>query len=307
VVARKRIPEPSLFSLVVKTLTNRKIGQKHSEDLDAVESYYPPKGIGAISDRFNELILANGGKVELNSDLQSIAIDRKMNSKKVVRYKCAGNEKTLECDYIVSTIPINNLYSYIPAPDKKKVEDDIAVLSYRSIILLYMSIEIEKLFDAPWIYFNERDDPGLIFNRMYEVGNFSQEMISNKKGVVCLEITCYKGDSIWNSSDEELFNSCIAYLGKNNFLNRRQVSGIFTKRVEIAYPVFKKGYQPRLLRILRHLTEELGILSVGRQGLFSYANIDHCIDMGLKTGLLFDSGDIGSYPNFFKMYSKYLS
>lgn len=298
-IARKRIPEPSLFSLIVRALSGIKHGKKHSEDPESVESYYPPKGIGVISDALKDRIVASGGAVDLGCKLTSV-VSNDGDGTKYIEYMHNGREKKLEWDHLISTIPINELFSVIGVPGSEKIVKDVEMLPYRSIILLYMFLSVEKVFDVPWIYFNEKNNPDLIFNRMYEIGNFSQDMIHEGKGVICLEITCYKGDELWKKNDEELFDICMNYLEKNKFVQRKDVREIMTKRLDVAYPVFRKGYHNHLLRTIEFLAKEGDIFCIGRQGLFSYANIDHCIDMGLRLDELFDST-----PNLNKFYDLY--
>ncbi len=303
VIARKRIPEPSLFSLVIRALGIAKHGKKHSEDPESVDSYYPPKGIGMIAEKLKERILASGGAVETGSGIVSISGENGR-GKKTVKYVKNGAPGTIEWDYLISTIAVNELFSVMDIPGAKNMAKDVSMLPYRSIVLLYMFLSIEKINDAPWIYFNEQANPGLIFNRMYEVGNFSREMIHEKNGVACLEITCCKGDELWKKSDKELFEICIKYLEKEKFLKRENVTNIITKRVDVAYPVFKKGYSLHLTNILNFLAERGDIFCVGRQGLFTYANIDHCIDMGLKVSGLFEPAP---HPEkHYDIYGEYL-
>ena len=303
-LARKRIPEPSMLSLVLRSVTGIKFGAKHSEDPEGVKSYYPPKGIGMIADRLRVGIVKNGGKVQLNCEIKSIEIGRGEGAEKVISYTSDGIDKKIKYDHLINTIPLDELYQLLLVPGKEKIGEPVQRLPYRSIILLYIFLDSEKLFDAPWVYFNERDNPDLIFNRIYEIGNFSPEMIHEKKGVVCLEITCYENDSMWKKSDKELFDICISYLEKNKLLERARVKDVLTRRIEVAYPVFRKGYLSDLSKVLNYLADECGILSIGRQGLFSYANVDHCIDMGLKAGKIFDGG-ILRYSNMFSIYQRY--
>jgi len=304
IVARKRIPEPSLFSLIVRSLTGIKFGVRHSEDPSLVESYYPPKGIGGISKKLAEKVEEYAGHVELNCDIKEIASDSSGNNR--ILYSAGECVKDIRWDYLVNTIPINNFTALLNAPGKDRITQDAQRLTYRSIILLYMFLSVDKVFDDPWIYFNESDNEDLIFNRLYEVGGFSTAMLHEGKGIICLEITCYKGDNIWNSSDKELYDKCINYLEKNKFLSRSKVVEILTKRIEVAYPVFRKGYHNRLLTVIKYFTEMGNIFSLGRQGLFSYANMDHCIDMGLRIESLIKDGKLDS-SSFLKNYYEFFS
>jgi protoporphyrinogen oxidase len=304
-VARKRIPEPSLFYLIVRSLTGIKFGPKHSEDPERIASYYPPRGIGMISDQLSEGIVKNGGRIELNCEIGAIGIPADKKTGGVINYTCNGIEKALKYDYLISAIPLNSLYSSLSSHGKEKIAKNVSALPYRSMILLYMFLNIERLFDVPWVYFNEKDNVGLIFNRAYEVGNFSPEMINDKKGVLCLEITCYENDDIWKKSDEELFEICISFLEERKLLNRSQVREVLTKRLGIAYPIFRKGYMFDLSKVLAYLVDELNMICIGRQGIFSYVNMDDCIDMGLKAGKLFDM-ETRRYSDFYNLYKEYL-
>jgi len=302
IVARRRIPEPSLLSLIIRALTGIKHSSKHSEDPEHIESYYPADGIGVIAERLKDLIKEKGGRVELASDITSVTINA--DRKKRIDYSKNGAEKYIECDYIINTIPINDFVSILSDPEIERIKKQAMGLSYRSIILLYMFLSIENVFDAPWIYFNEKDNPELIFNRMYEIGNFSRKMIHNKEGVICLEITCYNGDELWNAKDDDLYKTCIKYLEKNNFLDKKNVKEILTKRIKSAYPVFNKGYYKDLKETINVLSGYGDVFSIGRQGLFSYANMDHCIDMGLRTETLLDNPS--NEEDFYKIYKSYL-
>jgi len=290
VIAKKRIPEPSFLSLIVRALTKIRLGMKHSEDPHVTGSYYPVSGgIGSITDKFAQRIVGYNGKIELNSVIQGITINKGAGR---VNYSIDNIPKEIEFDYLVNTMPLNSFIYYLTNPLTGKNLPDQSFFVYRGIILLYLVLSRSKLTDHPWIYFNERDNKDLIFNRMYEVSNFTSMKMDGKDGIICLEISCYKDDAIWKKTDSELFDSCISFLEKNNFLNRPDVKEYFAKRVDVAYPVFKKGYLKYLDSILDYIGELGNVFTIGRQGLFSYANIDHCIDMGLRLGKLIENGDL---------------
>jgi protoporphyrinogen oxidase len=153
-----------------------------------------------------------------------------------------------------------------------------------------MFLNKENVFNFPWIYFSESGNPDLLFNRIYEVGSFSREMLCKEKEAICLEITCYKDDQTWQTSDKELFKKCIGYLSKHGFVKEEEVVEFLTKRIEVAYPVFTRSYRDRVSLVLDYLLEGDNIFCIGRQGLFSYSNIDHCIDMALKLDDMFAAG-----------------
>ena len=303
-VARKRILEPSLFALLVRVLTGIKIFKKHSEDPSTMENYYPPKGIGAISDRLSARIREMGGRIELGCALKEVS----RGASKLVKYAKDGTDRQERWDYIINTMPINSFAAMISGSGRDgEPGNSIGRLRYRSLVFMYMFLDVEKVFDTPWVYFNEQDSDELIFNRVYEVGSFSKEMIQDGKGVICLEITCYKGDELWNSSDAVLYDKCISFLDKRDYLKRENVREYMTRRVEDVYPVFKTGYRGDVQNIMNFITRDNDIFSIGRQGLYTYANIDHCIEMALRLDRLFKDESTANRAGFFSIYNDCLT
>lgn len=303
VIAQKKIPEPSFLLLLLRALTGIKFGTKHSEDPHVIDSYYPiGGGIGIIADKFAQHISQCGGKIELNSSIDTIATSK---DRGYIKYSVNGMHKEVKFDYLINTIPLNRFISYLTNTAENKSIPDSACFIYRGTIFLYFSLSKARISDHPWIYFNAFNNKDLIFNRMYDVANFTSMQVDDKKGVICLEITCYKDDTVWKKTDSELFDSCILFLEKNNFLNKSDVKEYFTKRVDVAYPVFRKGYLKHLNSILDYIGELGNVFTIGRQGLFSYTNIDHCIDMGLRLSKLIENGNLNK-NKFLKIYGDYI-
>lgn len=303
IVAKKRIPEPSLFTLLLRSLTGFKFGKKHSEDPQAINSFYPINGIGSVSCELSKRIIAMGGRIELNATVKRVELIENEGSK--MHYQQDGILKIVDGVYLVNTIPINSFFEVLNAPKSELVKESAALLFYRGTIFLYMFLSVENLTDFPWVYFNDSKDKSLIFNRMFEIKNFNARMIHNNKGVVCLEITCSKDDEIWKKTDNQLFELCIAYLERHNFMKREMVTEVFTKRIEEVYPVFRKNYSVHLMRALNYLAQFDNVISIGRQGLFSYANVDHCISMGLHLADLVE-GDQIRMNKFLSIYDKFI-
>ena len=300
-VAKKRIPEPSLFALLLRLITGIKAFKRHSEDPSTVESYYPPRGIGVIAEKLSSDISSMGGRVELDS--QVLEITRGGGEKNTVKYLKNGAPRELKWDYIINTVPINLFCAMINDGEPGAgVRESIGKCNYRSLVLLYMFLNIDKVFDSPWVYFNDMDNTDLIFNRVYEIGGFSREMVSKGGGAVCLEITCYKGDELWNKTDAELYDICMNYLEKRGFLKKSQVREYITRRLDDVYPVFRVGYNRHVENLMNYIMKNDNIFSVGRQGLFAYANMDHCIDMGLRLDRLFKDERLINKAEFFSIY-----
>jgi len=300
VIAKRKIPEPSFLRLVLRAVTGIKLSAKHSEDPEAVSSYYPREGgIGVISERMSEFVTRSGGRIELDSRISSLDISAAGGE---LRYSVNSLDKKAEFDYLINTIPLNTFMGYLSSGGGSDTDE---TFPYRGMVFLYLLLNRPRISKYPWFYFNASGDPDLIFNRMYDVGNFSSGRQDQGSGVICIEIPCYKGDSLWGKTDEELFRPCAGFLERNGFLRREDIKDYFTKRVDAAYPVFRKGYLPRLQSALDSILDKGNIFTIGRQGLFSYVNIDHCIDMGLRLeGLV--KGDKIDNRGYLDMYKDYI-
>jgi UDP-galactopyranose mutase len=80
-----------------------------------------------------------------------------------------------------------------------------------------------------------------------------------------------------------------------------------TRRLDVVYPVFTVGYGSYVSSLLDYIMKDNDIYSIGRQGLFTYANMDHCIDMGLRIGRLFDNENTINKAEFISSYKDYLA
>lgn len=302
IIARKRIPDPSFLALTLRALFGVKLGRKHSEDPQLTPSYYPFGGIGAVSDKLVEHIKHRGGQIELNAQVERISCNKVKGN--TIYYSCNEHQRIIQWDYLINTIPLNQFISLLSAPGSEKISTEKSFFLYRATIFLYLFLNIDKVTEHPWIYFNDKDNQDLIFNRMYEISNFTHEPYGGRNGVLCLEITCYKDDETWRMPDSVLFEKCISFLEKKNFLKRENVKEILTKRIDTVYPVFKKNYLSHLINILEYFNELGNIVTIGRQGLFSYTNVDHCLDMGLRVERLItnDSLDTKEFQNIYHDY-----
>jgi protoporphyrinogen oxidase len=189
-----------------------------------------------------------------------------------------GTTQRVECDYLLSTIPICEFVDLFPqAPDD--VRDAARGLRYRAMILLYLIVKKEQVFRSPWVYFS---DARVIFNRLYEIGNFSRQMVRDGETALCLEITCDRGDATWNCPDSDLYDRALSYLERHDLLHRIEVSEYFTKRLESAYPIYEVGYRERLRKVMDFLRGFKRVATYGRQGGFAYINVDQCLERGFR-------------------------
>ena len=95
------------------------------------------------------------------------------------------------------------------------------------------------------------------------------------KACVGLEYFCFKGDALWEMSDDDLVELAKRELEQLGLVSREKVERGFVTRVPLAYPMYDADYAERVTAI-REWLEGIGNLQqVGRNGLHRYNNSDH--------------------------------
>lgn len=275
-VAEKRVPVVSLTDYI-RGAFKKPPKITHSEDWSQIKNYYPRKGVGQIIEYLAKSIVDNNGKIENNVEILSInGTNRRVES---VNYKQNGQVKTIKTDFLFSTAPINDFIKVLNLKVPKEVREAASGLDYCSETLLYLKTSRAKIFDTPLTYFSSSQ---IKFNRVYNVGLFSKECVPPGKSALCIEYTCNIGDEIWKASPEELFNDAIRVFEYYGMLNRQEVDGYSVRRITHAYPRFRVGFEEKLNTILDYLSTLENVVTLGRQGLFCYANIDDVLHMGFR-------------------------
>ncbi|MEO5346563.1 MAG: FAD-dependent oxidoreductase [Magnetococcus sp. YQC-9] len=282
IVAKKRIPVKNLIDVVKSALMRQYT--YHPEHPKTIRSFYPRLGSGQITDLFRDEFLAMGG--EIIHDVKLVALTQADQRISAVTFTVGDGplrqihpEPDRPADFaVLSTIPINQLIDYLPhVPDT--VEQAAQALEFKSEILLYLNVNTTNPLNAHWLYFAE---PLFPFNRIYDIGNFSSDMVPPGKTTLCLEITCSPHDAEWRMDDRALLELCMLPLEQHALLSRNMVDDYHVRRLSHAYPCFRVGYDINLKCLLDHIElNHSNLWSFGRQGAFSYINVDEAIWMGL--------------------------
>jgi len=278
--AIQRIASKNLMDVVIKTIIQntvliRKYYHPHSPYKKSF--YYPASGgVGLISERMKTRITEAGGRILANCIVKNI---KREESRWVVQCEKDGKRNEFISDYLISTIPIDEIIRLIEGRDSyiyKMVRDN---LIYRALVILYLVLNIENYSQNNWIYYCENDYP---FNRISENKMFSPKNAPSGRTTLNIEITCFKDDEIFNMDKDDIFNICEDGLAKIG-IPPEIIEDYFIKRFEYAYCIFKKGYNEYLNRALDYFNGLENFISCGRQGLFRYINMDYAIKMGIKT------------------------
>lgn len=273
-IASTRIPAKSFFEVAMKAIGIK----KETELTDAKYFYYPSQGFGRITERMKEEIIKFGGEI-LTSARTVNLYSKKFNIEKVI-IETNGGMKDLDCDLLISSIPIESLLTLLKTEEGFNWNDTLKTakkLQYRTAFLAYIFLNKEIVTNHHWIFFPERD---VIFSRIFEQKQMSKEMCPENQTVLCCDFTDNKGGKLDNQTDKQLINKCISDLEKVGLIKKCWVKRSLIKRLPNFYPRYDFYYKDRISELYTSLQKFSNLLLTGRIGFYNYNNCDHCIDMG---------------------------
>jgi len=239
------------------------------------EFLYPALGIGRISDRLKEGIeILN--KVLLDTSVEAIHHANAKIEGVVVRNQ--GQTDVMTGSQFISSLPLTHIIRMLnPAPPQHIVEA-AAKLRFRDLVVVAIMVDRKRVTDQTWVYIPEKRIP---FGRLHEPTNWSERMAPEGKTLLVIEYFSFKGDSIWNLSDESLVATTVEHLEKLGFIEKREVSDSMVVRVPKAYPLFEVGYHALCNELHDYLGQFKNLYVAGRSGMFRYYNMDHAIQSGI--------------------------
>jgi len=184
----------------------------------------------------------------------------------------------LVADQFISTIPITLFVSLMRPRIPPAVLEAAANLKYRSLVCILLTVDRKSITEDNWIYF---PDEGVIFTRVHEPRNWSEELVKDGKTSLCVEILCNQGNQTWRAPDELLVGRVIADLGRLQILQEDEVIDASVERVPNAYPLLKLGYRDHLAKLLDYLSQFENLHLLGRTGMFKYWTMDQVIEEGM--------------------------
>lgn len=269
----QRVAKLNLKNVILRTL-----GIKADPVTYFTKYLYPREGISALYEGMAQQIQATNGELFLHAPASRLEVE----SDRIARvvFKRDGSEIGVPCEGVISTLPLSSLARMIVPALPSSVLEHANALRYRSLRFVYLVIDRERLTDFHWVYLL---DEHFRCNRVSEQKNVSPSMIPPGQTVLCIEISCFKGDEIWNSSDEELYRIAFADVSKLGFgLRESEVSNYFVEQIENAYPVYELDFEEHLLSVLQGVYKVKNLFTLGRHGLFLNNSMDDNVLLGMR-------------------------
>ena len=223
-----------------------------------------------------------------------------------VTYVQDNKTNSIEADFIWSTIPNTLLTQSIqPAPPSDTMNAS-KNLEYRSMILIYLTLNQKQFTEYDAHYFPEASIP---VTRLSEPKNYGNVSTPENSTVLCAELPCFTTSPEWKMQDKELGELVRQSLEKVELTIKVPIEKVVTKRLKYAYPIYKKRYDKNLDEIGRYLDQIENVLSFGRQGLFAHDNTHHALGMAYSAVECFDTQngfDFTKWKEFRKVFETYV-
>lgn len=266
--------------------------------------YYPLKGFGQICDSLSTSAKENGANIIMGASFKSLFLRGK--KAESVTYVQNNQTKSIEADFVWSTIPNTLLIQSTQPSPPPTVIDASRNLKYRSMILIYLILKQKQFTEYDAHYFPEIS---IQITRLSEPKNYCNVSMPENRTVLCAELPCFTTSPEWEMQDNELGELVWHCLEKVELTVKAPIEKVITKRLKYAYPLYKKGYDTYLDEIERYFDPIENVLSFGRQGLFVHDNTHHALSMAYSAVECFDTDggfDSTKWKQFRKVFETFV-
>ncbi|HEY6392253.1 MAG TPA: FAD-dependent oxidoreductase [Bryobacteraceae bacterium] len=236
--------------------------------------YYPRRGYGQIFERLHEEAAAQGAEFLFGSKVTGIQYDGGQVA--CVHYERNGAPGTIDCQFVLSTLPINLLVRSMRPEPPADIIEAAARMSFRAMILIYLVLDQDRFTEYDAHYFPEERIP---ISRLSEPKNYSG--VSEPRGLtaLCAELPCDAASATWAMSDAALGDLVRDTLRDAGIPIRATIRKVVTRRLAHAYPIYERGFEAGLGKVDGWAGGFRNLVTFGRQGLFAHDNAHHALYM----------------------------
>lgn len=293
----QRVKGLSVFAILkdalCKPFRKNDVTQKSVETSLIEQFIYPKYGPGQLWETVATETIAMGGELHKQHEVKKINVHGgKVVSVDIVDEQ--GQTKNVQCDYLLSTMPLKDLVAALSGVD---VPQDVAriasELPYRDFITVGLLLDGMKIKNKTkiktyaqrvpdtWIYIQERD---VKVGRLQIFNNWSPYMVQDyeNKIFVGLEYFCNEGDDMWSMSDSDFIAMAIDELVKIDVIEKKSVTDAVRVKIKKAYPAYHGSYY-ELDKVRDFLNGIENLYCMGRNGQHRYNNMDHSMMTAMVT------------------------
>jgi len=269
----QRVAKLNLKNIILRTL-----GINADPATYFTKYMYPRKGISLLYEGMAAEVRGAGNVIKLNAP--ALRLEREGDRVARVVYHEDGQDKTIDCDILLSTLPLPALVSMMTPALPAPVGAHAAKLRYRSLKLIYVVLKRAQMTDYHWVYLL---DEQFRVNRLSEQKNVSPDMVPPDSTVLCIELSLWKDEPLWQASDEEIFQLALRDLMKMGYgVTPEEVLEYHITDISTAYPVYELNFEEHLIPVLDGVHEVPNLLTLGRHGLFLNNSMDDNVLLGMQ-------------------------
>ena len=264
--------------LNLKNIILRVIGIKADPATYFTKYMYPRQGISLLFEGMADAVRKAGNCIRLNTT--ALRIEREGSQVRRIVVTSGGREEAIDCDVVLSTLPLPVMVDMTSPPLAPDIISHAGKLRYRSLKLIYVVLKRAQLTDFHWVYLL---DEQFRINRVSEQKNVSPHMVPPDRTVLCVELSLWKDEPLWNASDEEIYQLALRDLMKMGYgITESEVEQYHVTDIPTAYPVYELNFEDHLIPVLEGVHALDNVLTLGRHGLFLNNSMDDNVLVGMK-------------------------
>lgn len=236
---------------------------------------YPRRGFGAIPEALAGAAADAGADIRLGCGVTALARQDGRGGDRWTLTLDGG--ATLDAARVWSTAPlpaVARMVTPAPPPAALAAADR---LRHRALVLLYLVLDRPR-----WTGFDAHYFPGpeVLAARLSEPRNYRDDPGAPRDvTVLCAEIACWEDDEVWAAGDRALADRLVGELAEAGLPVPAPVH-VESRRLPRGYPVYRPGFAGDLGTLESWAGALGGLITFGRQGLFTPDNTHHALAMG---------------------------
>lgn len=270
---KRKLSSLSLGGIFWQLITGR--SPKKLEDrsyLHVQQYFYHRHGIGRVYANIAQSIQQRGGEIIYNAQIQSIQLIGKKVKSLLLKLPC---EKTIDCDILLSTAPLDDLAEYL-CPQDDPLRTWAQAMPFKHGVIVNAVIKRRQFSEAHWIYLvNQR----FYFNRLSEPKNFSPYLAPDTKTLIMLETICGLDDQRWTWEPRQWKQHVVDDLSFFG-VKEEELENIFLTKMEKAFPFYLVGYEKIKKEYLDRIAQIPNLITTGRYGLYIDINMHDAMVLG---------------------------
>jgi protoporphyrinogen oxidase len=289
-VARRRISVDSAAELLRKMISHRLgRGQRDPAAHSAFRAdfHYLRRGVGTLAQHLRRAVEELGGEFHFGRKMEAAESNSAGDRIQRLHFRDGNSSIAIDVETLVSTIPLPLLAKTLLADGAEPLLREHP-LPFRGMVFAFLRLARPAFLGHHWVYLPDAEIP---FQRLTEFSAFRAEMEPKDHCGLALEIASNPGEDWWKRDDVEIKAACVSGLRQLAPLADEEILGIDIVRRTGVYPLQIRGFAQHTEAVLAALRGRRNLITLGRQGLFRYCNMNECMEMAIDVAPKISAGE----------------